>query len=139
VNVAVHPSGTFIAVLHCGYGKHEIEWWTSLRQGRVYAACQEAFYGITFSPDGSKLYCSGARKRWFTSLRSQMVTWIVNGRIQLHDSSVRAIPAGIAMDKAGQRLYVANVWGTGFEGGPPAEPVLRIFSSQHNDELLTLL
>jgi DNA-binding beta-propeller fold protein YncE len=61
VNIAVHPNGTFAAVLHCGYSQHEVVM-VNLAEGAIASRSDvpEAFYGITFSRDGKKLYCSGA-------------------------------------------------------------------------------
>ena len=61
VNVAVHPKGRFAAVLHCGYGQHEIIV-VEIATGKLVsrAALEEAFYGVTFSADGTRLFASGA-------------------------------------------------------------------------------
>lgn len=61
VNIAVHPGGRFAAVLHCGYGRHEIIV-VGLNLEKIISRTpvSQAFYGITFSADGKKLYCSGA-------------------------------------------------------------------------------
>jgi len=82
VNIALHPAGRFAAVLHCGYGRHEIivvdaGGFTEKAQSghgrhdvvvrepiesRVVARApvRESFYGLAFSPDGRQLFCSGA-------------------------------------------------------------------------------
>ncbi|MSU31718.1 MAG: hypothetical protein EXS25_03460 [Pedosphaera sp.] len=66
VNMAVHPSGKFVVILHSGYGQHELIS-VSLPDGRVTArvALNESFYGLAFATDAERLYCSGA----FTSCR----------------------------------------------------------------------
>ena len=46
-------------------------------------------------------------------------------RFRLRDAKLRAIPAGLAVDGAARRLFVANVWGnrvTRVELWPQAEP-----------------
>ena len=61
VNLALHPGGKYAAVLHCGYSQHEIVLLDLTRRtiaSRTKLA--EAFYGLTFSRDGSQLFCSGA-------------------------------------------------------------------------------
>src|SRR5262245_27572702 len=61
VNMAVNPNGQLAAVLHCRYSPHEIvlvELEKKQLTSRV--PLTEAFYGITFSADVKKLYCSGA-------------------------------------------------------------------------------
>ena len=61
VNLAVDPSGRYAAVLHAGYGQHFIQV-VDLRAKATTASMpvHETFYGLTFSPDGRRLYCSGA-------------------------------------------------------------------------------
>src|SRR5262249_273952 len=61
VNIALHPSGRYVAVLHAGYGAHEIITLDLQRQkivGRVHI--DQAWYGLCFSPDGKRLFASGA-------------------------------------------------------------------------------
>ena len=61
VNIAVHPSGKWAAVLHAGYGQHEIivvDLKTEAIASRTKLA--EAFYGIEFSADGRRIFSSGA-------------------------------------------------------------------------------
>src|SRR6266496_33199 len=54
VNIALHPAGKFAAVLHCGNGPQEIIV-LEIPGGRPIsrAGLDEAFYGITFSRDGT--------------------------------------------------------------------------------------
>ena len=61
VNIALHPGGKFAAVLHSGNSQHEILV-LELPGGRLVsrAGVEEAFYGLAFSPDGTKIFCSGA-------------------------------------------------------------------------------
>ena len=60
VNIAVHPDGKFGAVLHSGYGAHEIIV-VDLDKAAVTSRTpvKETFYGLEFSRDGRRLYCSG--------------------------------------------------------------------------------
>ena len=61
VNIALHPNGRYAAILHAGYGQHEVRV-VDLQQRRVIsrAPLELTFYGITFSADGRRLFCSGA-------------------------------------------------------------------------------
>src|SRR4051812_46091117 len=61
VNLALHPEGKFAAVLHCGYSQHEVvlidlAGWKIASRSKV----EEAFYGLAFSKDGKRLFCSGS-------------------------------------------------------------------------------
>src|SRR5262249_55239234 len=62
VNIAIHPSGEWLAALHAGYGEHEIQI-VDLRRGRPRVCSrvnlEQTFYGIVFAPDGKHLYASG--------------------------------------------------------------------------------
>src|SRR5262249_19812473 len=60
VNLALHPSGRWVAVLHGGYGEHEviiIDLQSEKTATRV--GIPQAFYGLCFSPDGRTLFASG--------------------------------------------------------------------------------
>ncbi len=60
VNITIHPSGKFAAVLHSGHGTHEVIT-VDLKDRSIIArvTMPQSFYGICFSPDGSKLFASG--------------------------------------------------------------------------------
>ena len=61
-HLVLHPTGKWLAVLHCGYGDHEIitvdltEKKSHILQRTV---IPEGFYGLCFSPDG-KVLVSGS-------------------------------------------------------------------------------
>ena len=61
VNIAVHPSSRFAAILHAGYGPNQVMI-VDLARGQIISKMpvKEAFYGLTFSRDGKTLFCSGA-------------------------------------------------------------------------------
>ena len=57
----VHPKGRHIAILHSGYSKQELAIVDLVTNGiAARQTLDEAFYGVEFSLDGSKVYCSGA-------------------------------------------------------------------------------
>src|SRR4051812_47868063 len=49
-SMAMHPGGRYAAVLHCGYGPHEVAI-IDVKDGRLVsrASIEESFYGIHFS------------------------------------------------------------------------------------------
>src|SRR5947209_17382351 len=62
VQIAVHPDGRYLAILHCGYRDHEVMIVdTHGTRPRIIsrATVEQTFYGLAFSPDGKKLYASG--------------------------------------------------------------------------------
>jgi YVTN family beta-propeller protein len=111
VNIALSPDGKFAAILHCGYGQHEAVIVDLAAQSVVDRAnLGEAFYGITFSPDGRKLYCGGA---------STEVVYIFDFKegklgerkfVRLHPVADVGVPTGLAVDPSGETLYAADMW-----------------------------
>ncbi len=112
VNIALHPEGQFAAVLHCGYGQHEVQI-LDVAAGKIVsrANVNESFYGCTFSPDGTKLVISGSGDEvlWMFPFKSGYLAEPMSIRIRA--KAERGIPGGIAISKDGGTIYVANVWG----------------------------
>jgi DNA-binding beta-propeller fold protein YncE len=111
-NLALHPSGKFVAVLHCGNGPNEIVV-LELPGGRLVsrAGVEEAFYGLAFSPDGSRVFCSGAGKEVVHAFDFKDGYLSGHDEIRIHDAKERGIPAGLACSRDGKKLFVASVWG----------------------------
>jgi DNA-binding beta-propeller fold protein YncE len=112
VNLALHPGGKFAAVLHCGYGQHEIivlDLTTRAISSRTKLA--EAFYGLTFSKDGARLFCSGSAGETIQAFRFEAGQLTEPGAYPLRDPKKRGIPAGLAVSADAKTLYAANVWG----------------------------
>ena len=112
VNIAVHPSGKYVAILHCGHGVHEVIT-VDPAAGRIIsrAALDEAFYGLAFSSDGSELFCSGAGDEVLHAFRMDNGFLSGHRELRLRDAKVRGIPSGIALSADGQTAWTANVWG----------------------------
>src|SRR5438552_13933446 len=112
INVAVHPAGRFAAVLHSGYSRHQILI-VDIPSAQVvsHADVNQAFYGLEFSRDGKMLFCSGAGQETIHSFDFRQGDLSDHRELRLRDVKERGVPAGLALDSAGSRLYVANVWG----------------------------
>jgi YVTN family beta-propeller protein len=112
VNIAVHPGGKFAAVLHCGYSAHQILV-VDLAAAKVGSrtAVHEAFYGIEFSSDGKRLFCSGAGDEVIHAYDFQDGALSNDRPIRLREAKQRGVPAGLALDRAANRLFAANLWG----------------------------
>src|SRR5262249_19059439 len=106
VNIAVTPDGRYAAVLHCGYSSHEIEM-VKLADGTITCRTniQEAFYGMTFSADGQKLYCSGASDEDIHTFRFHHGQLEQTADLPLRKSQETGVPCGLAIDPAGKKLY----------------------------------
>ncbi|MDB6030593.1 MAG: Phosphoesterase family protein [Verrucomicrobiales bacterium] len=111
-NMVIHPSGKFAAVLHCGYGQHEIII-VDLKEGKLVsrAGINQSFYGIHFSQNGDRVFCSGAGDESVHSFHFKDGYLSEAREIKLRDAKYRAIPGGIATTSDGKTLFVANVWG----------------------------
>jgi DNA-binding beta-propeller fold protein YncE len=111
-NIAVHPGGRFVAVLHNGYSAHQITI-VDLTKGEAvsHADLPQSFYGLEFSRDGSRLFCSGAGEELVHSFDFENGNLTNHKTIQLREIKERAVPAGLAVDHSAHTLYVANVWG----------------------------
>ena len=116
VNIAIHPKGGWLAVLHAGYGPHEIIL-VDVSAGKEKVVSRvvvdQTFYGLTFSPDGSKLLASGGE------FEVVHVYDFADGLLSNHktipvaDRKEKFVVAGLALDKAGKTLFAAGPWGHG--------------------------
>ena len=112
VNIAVHPGGRFAAVLHCGYGAHELLV-VDLAGGKVVCRTpvHEAFYGVEFTAEGKRLFCGGAGDEVIHVYDFRDGALSQDRPLRLREARQRGVPAGLALNGAGDRLFVANVWG----------------------------
>jgi len=112
VNLAIHPGGRFAAVLHSGFGPHELIV-LEIPGARILSriTLPEAFHGVAFTPDGARLVASGGGKE-VVHLFDVADGMLSNARtLPLRPPAERGIPAGIGMSPDGRRLWVANVLG----------------------------
>jgi YVTN family beta-propeller protein len=130
VNVAVDPKGKFAAVMDCGYGPHEVVV-VELNSGKITsrAPLGNSFYGMVFSADGEKLYCSGGGDEVVHRFDFREGQIMNDTQIKVHDPTLRAVPCGLAVNRAGTELFAANVWGNCVSQvnlGADAQPVETI-------------
>ncbi len=111
VNVALQPKGKFAVVFHCGYGTHELVALT-LPDGQIVSRVRvsEGFYGVTFSPDGRRVFCSGAGTEVVHAFAFKDGYFSEHEEYRLRDEAKRGIPGGLAVTSDGRTLYAANVW-----------------------------
>jgi DNA-binding beta-propeller fold protein YncE len=128
VNLALHPSGRWLAVLHAGYGTHEVIV-VALEKGREHVTCRvplrQTWYGLCFSPDGKALYASGAE---FEVVHAFAFAEGLLGRrreVRVAGLKEKFIPGGLAVDAAGKTLFAAGTWGDAVAVVPLAEPERR--------------
>ena len=111
VNLAVHPDGRYAAVLHAGYGQHEVVV-VDLAAGRIASRTNltETFYGLAFSRDGCRLFCSGSSGEIIFAFDFTGGQLAHRARIKLRDVAEQGVPTGLAVDETGRMLYAANLW-----------------------------
>jgi len=113
VTMVEHPTEPILAVLHAGYGEHEVitlDANSGKTIGRV--AFKESFQGLTWSSDGKHLYVGGGfddviyRFDHAGGLLSNKFTFAYPEKAK----GPRA-PAGLAVGKDEKTLWVANTFG----------------------------
>src|SRR5690242_11547868 len=106
INIAVHPGGRFVAVLHSGYSAHQVTI-VDLKKGEAvsHAPMAQSFYGLEFSHDGSRLFCSGAGDEVIHAFDFQNGQLTNQQKIQLRENKERAVPAGLALARDDRTLF----------------------------------
>jgi DNA-binding beta-propeller fold protein YncE len=114
VNSALHPSGKWLAVLHAGYGAHEVVV-VSLAGRRENVVCRvtlpQTFYGLAFSPDGKTLYASGGEYDVAHAFAFDAGLLGRRREIRICPAEDDFVVGGLAVDKAGKTLFAAGTWG----------------------------
>jgi len=112
VNIAVHPKGRYVAILHSGNGPNEVRVIDLETEKEVFkAALPAAFYGIEFDAAGANLYCSGGPDEVIHAYEFKSGSLENHRTIRLRQASERGVPSGLAVNAAGARIFAANVWG----------------------------
>lgn len=112
VNMAIHPDRRWLAVLHAGYGTHEIQM-VELTSGgarvRSRVSLPQTFYGLAFAPDGKTLYASGAE---FDTVHAfDFDEGFLTRPRAFKLSAEKFVTAGLAIDPSGKTLCAAGLWG----------------------------
>jgi len=114
VSLALHPADDVLAVLHAGYGEHEVmtvNAATGKVLGRV--SLPESFAGLAWSPDGKRLYAGGG---WDDVVYAfDYAAGLLSGAVkfaypELLAGGGRRVPAGVAVSRDGKTLWVANAF-----------------------------
>jgi DNA-binding beta-propeller fold protein YncE len=114
VQIAVHPTEPILAILHAGYGEHEVVT-ASATTGKIIGrvSLPASFSGLIWSHDGKRLFAGGGFDdkiyRFECTdglLSSKSVFSYPNGA-----AGNRRVPAGLAISKDGKTLYVTAAFG----------------------------
>lgn len=114
VQIAENPVEPVLAILHAGYGEHEVITVDSKTRkviGRV--ALRESFGGLVWSKDGKQLFVGGG---WDDVIyRFDHAGGLLSNKSKLEYPSAgpdkERVPAGLALSEDGKALWVANVVG----------------------------
>jgi DNA-binding beta-propeller fold protein YncE len=117
VQIAVHPSEPILAILHAGYGEHEVVTLSSTSGkiiGRI--SLPVSFSGLLWSADGTRLFVGGGfddRIYRFDHAEGLLSKKTVFSYPQDQAGAARSqrVPAGLALSKDGKTLYVAATFG----------------------------
>jgi DNA-binding beta-propeller fold protein YncE len=128
VQIAVHPSEPILAILHAGYGEHEIvtvDGSSGKIIGRV--SVPTSFAGLLWSSDGKRLFAGGGfddriyRFDHADGLLSKKATFEYPDRKEFlaqanpeegeKAKKLQRVPAGLAITRDGKTLYVAAAFG----------------------------
>jgi YVTN family beta-propeller protein len=113
VHIAIHPEGRFLAILHCGYGDHEIVIVDVQGfQPRIFSrvTVEQAFYGLAFAPDGRRLFASGGE--WAVAHAFDFRNGYLSNhrRLEVADPKGRSIIGGLCITPDGQTLVAADTF-----------------------------
>jgi DNA-binding beta-propeller fold protein YncE len=113
VNVALHPTNEFAAVLCAGFGPHEIVVIDlNAERTRVLSRVQihQAFYGLAWTADGKQLFASGGEDDVVHAFDFDRGYLTKGKALDVAVPKRKGVVGGLAFDPAGKDLFVANLW-----------------------------
>ena len=123
VQIALHPKQPWAAVLHAGYGGHEIVI-VDLKHASVLSrvTIAQAFYGLCFDSHGEQLFASGGEHEIVHRYVFANGYLSDHREIRVAEAGETFVSAGLATSADGQTLYVAGAWGHLLAAVPVDEP-----------------
>jgi sugar lactone lactonase YvrE len=114
VHVAPHPTEHWLAVLHAGYGTHEVVI-VDVHGAGPRICCRvpvnQTFYGLCWAPDGKTLYASGGEFEVVHAFAFDDGLLARRPPVRVADRKDKFVPGGLALDAAGRTLFAAGTWG----------------------------
>ena len=112
VAIAMHPKSQFAAVLHAGYGDHEVVI-VELSELKIVsrASLPETFVGVCFNSSGEKLFASGAEKEVIHEFSFRNGYLSDHRELRVANIEERQVPAGLSVSHDDKTLYAACPWG----------------------------
>jgi hypothetical protein len=124
VNLALHPGGSWLAVLHAGYGEHEIVI-VDLKKQKIASRVPlpECFYGLCFTPDGRRLFASGGQSEVVHAFDFEDGLLFHPQELPIVEPKEKFVAVGLTV--TGNDLFVAGPWGDAVCRMPLADPGRR--------------
>jgi len=114
VHAEIHPSGDWLAVLHAGWGEHEIVV-LELKGARPRLVSRtripQTYYGLCFSPDGQRIYASGGEYETVHQFDFDQGILKSPKSITIADQSEKFMVSGIALTSDGKTLFACGMFG----------------------------
>jgi len=112
VHVEMHPVEDVAAVLHAGYGAHEIVL-VDLKTKKVKsrATVPQAYYGLHFSANGDTLWAGGGEDRVVHQFKYNKGYLLDYKKIVVGRPNEKIVVCGVATAENDTRLYAALTWG----------------------------
>ncbi len=112
IHMILHPSGRYLAILHQGYGDHEVMILDLESRKKVSRhILEQTFYGLCFSPDGKTLYASGGEREVVHQVDFRDGTLTNPRQIRVAPQKEKFIPGGVVTDSDHKTLYVCGTFG----------------------------
>ena len=104
------PDGKFAAILHAGWGTHEIRI-VSIADKKTISSVivDQTFQGLRFSDDGSALYASGAEDECVYVYGHQKGFLSLQKKVEVTDIKDKFVVSGIAGFDGGRKLLVCGM------------------------------
>ena len=109
-HMELSPDGKFAAILHAGWGTHEIRI-VSIAEKKVTSTVvvDQTFQGIRFNDDGSKLFISGAEDECVYIYSHQAGYLTLDKKVQVADPKQKFVVSALAGFDNGNKLLVCGM------------------------------
>ncbi len=114
VNMVLHPTEPFAAILHAGWGTHEVIIVRTDKPREVVCRVPitQGFYGIAWDRSGTRLFASGGETEVVHSYKFAGGLLSDATKIQVVPPKTRFVVSGMATSADDKTLFVCGPWGS---------------------------